>query len=276
MKIDNVELLMDKEGRYNLASLAKAAKAQGITKDVRPAEFLALDRVTDTIEILKGESDLILPVAKVRGRHGGTYVVEELVVMYASWVSIEFNLKVTRVFLRRNNIVQFPTPEAATKEISGDYLIALGQQINVHKKETIKAKARILELEVREKEIMEKNKPIIDGMNNICDSDTTYTQRVASKILQVKPSELAYELKVRRWAFKEKDLDGKSVGPYIGYQSAIDTGYMKHIMHDVGRNEVKMVQQARVTSKGLAKLATLKRISKASNNPPGNTEEDYF
>lgn len=49
-------------------------------------------------EISKGANPHIKPVELSRGRYGGTYVVEDLALTYAMWISPRFHLEVLRGF----------------------------------------------------------------------------------------------------------------------------------------------------------------------------------
>lgn len=96
--INGFTIHQDKQGRYNLNDLHKAAVASGIKKDVRPSEWLSLQSTHELIEILIQENSLIKPVAISPGRYGGTFGLKELVYAYATWVSAAFHLKVIRTF----------------------------------------------------------------------------------------------------------------------------------------------------------------------------------
>lgn len=86
----------DAGGRYCLNDLHKAA---GEEKRHQPAHFMALDTTRElAAEISNSRNPEIKPVEASRGRYGGTYVVEDLALTYAMWISPRFHLEVLRGF----------------------------------------------------------------------------------------------------------------------------------------------------------------------------------
>jgi hypothetical protein len=96
--ISDLTIRQDAEGRYSLNDLHKAAVATGITKDIRPNEWMALDQTRNLVEILITENPGNKPIDSKAGRYGGTYVVKELVYAYGMWISPAFHLKVIRAY----------------------------------------------------------------------------------------------------------------------------------------------------------------------------------
>lgn len=84
----------DADGRYCLNDLHKAAGAQ--PKHL-PAEYLRLAGTKELAEEIANYGDShIKPVELSKGRYGGTYVVEDLALTYAMWISPRFHLEVLR------------------------------------------------------------------------------------------------------------------------------------------------------------------------------------
>ena len=96
--ICNTAIHQDAEGRFSLNDLHRSAVAQGVTKDIRPNEWLALDRTKEISNILITENSGSCPIDAKVGRYGGTYVAKELVYEYAMWISPSFHLQVIRTF----------------------------------------------------------------------------------------------------------------------------------------------------------------------------------
>lgn len=103
--IGDITISQDDEGRYSLNDLSRAAIAAGITKDIRPNEWLSMAQTQELIQVLITENSVIKPgisvikpVHKVSGRYGGTYVIKEIVYTYAMWVDPKFHLKVVRAY----------------------------------------------------------------------------------------------------------------------------------------------------------------------------------
>jgi phage antirepressor YoqD-like protein len=86
----------DADGRYCLNDLHRAAGAQ---KRHQPSDFLRLETTAELVtEISNSGDSRIKTVELSRGRYGGTYVVEDLALTYAMWISPRFHLEVLRGF----------------------------------------------------------------------------------------------------------------------------------------------------------------------------------
>ena len=96
--ICGVKIRQDDEGRYSLNDLEKAAKADGVNKDIRPNEWLSLQATGEIEGFLITENPGFKPIAAKPGRYGGTYVSRELIYSYAMWISPAFHLHVIRTF----------------------------------------------------------------------------------------------------------------------------------------------------------------------------------
>jgi hypothetical protein len=96
--ISGVKIRQDEEGRYFLNDLEKAAKADGVAKDIRPNEWLSLQATSEIEGFLITENPGFSPIAAKPGRYGGTYVSRELIYSYAMWISPAFHLHVIRTF----------------------------------------------------------------------------------------------------------------------------------------------------------------------------------
>jgi len=98
--ISDVSIRQDTEGRFCLNDLHKAAILSGVNKRTKePAKFLASTQIIDLITELETTQNLgSLPVNKIEGRNGGTYVVKELVYAYAMWINACFHVKVIRAY----------------------------------------------------------------------------------------------------------------------------------------------------------------------------------
>ncbi len=102
LTITDTPIRQDKEGRYCLNDLHKAAGA--LSKD-QPSKWLILESTTALIlEIDSANGNLVSEknqaVMKVQGGDGwqGTFVRKELVYAYAMWISAAFHIKVIRSY----------------------------------------------------------------------------------------------------------------------------------------------------------------------------------
>jgi len=94
--IDGINIRQDKEGRYSLNDLHKAA---GGNRKYEPNAFLRLDSTKELIEEIKyADSRIWDPVKSKKGSNGGSHGCKEIVYAYAMWISAAFNLKVIRTF----------------------------------------------------------------------------------------------------------------------------------------------------------------------------------
>jgi hypothetical protein len=100
LTVADVTVRQDDAGRYNLNDLHKAA---GGAERHATWRFIRSDKADALIDQLISEiqntnSGGLNPVFRKRGRHGGTFVVKELVYAYAMWISPKFHLKVIRAY----------------------------------------------------------------------------------------------------------------------------------------------------------------------------------
>lgn len=98
--IFEVAVKQDKDGRYCLNDLHKAAIANGQNARTKePGKFMSSSQIGELVaELETTQNPGIKPVETVEGRKGGTYVCKELVYAYAMWISAKFHLHVIRTF----------------------------------------------------------------------------------------------------------------------------------------------------------------------------------
>ncbi len=104
LKISNISIRQDAEGRYCLNDLHKAS---GNNPKHRPVNWLRTNQAIDLIAELENETAHIRAVKKTEGCHGATYARKELVYAYGMWISAAFSLKVIRAY----DALQQPTPQ---------------------------------------------------------------------------------------------------------------------------------------------------------------------
>ena len=93
--IANTLIAVDKEGRFCLNDLHKAAGAESRHQ---PAFFFRRPEIQELEAELNSAPAQSLPTITTHGRNGGTYVCKELVYAYAMWISAKFHLEVIRTF----------------------------------------------------------------------------------------------------------------------------------------------------------------------------------
>jgi len=96
--------------------------------------------------------------------------------------------------------------------------------------------------------------PVVDAFKRIASTEGTLCFRDAAKVLQVRPVDLKGVLLSRGWIYPRPGRPG-----YLAYQDKIQTGYMVHKGTTVHREDgsEKFVEQPRITTKGLQKLAMI-------------------
>ena len=93
--IANTLIAVDKEGRFCLNDLHKAAGAESRHQ---PAFFFRRPEIQELEAELNSAPAQSLLTVTTQGRNGGTYVCKELVYAYAMWISAKFHLEVIRTF----------------------------------------------------------------------------------------------------------------------------------------------------------------------------------
>ncbi len=95
----------DKEGRYSLNDLHRAAIASGLPVERKnPAEFLRTDMAQNFVESLEKfdetttEKSVVPFTVKNGGKNHGTYAVRLLALRYCGWLSSDFEVMVYKTF----------------------------------------------------------------------------------------------------------------------------------------------------------------------------------
>lgn len=96
----NIQIRIDKEGRYCLNDLHKAAIASGLSVERKnPSDFFRTDMAKNFIGSLqKVDETTHEPVVSKEGRNGGTYAVRLLAQRYCGWLSSDFEVVVYSTF----------------------------------------------------------------------------------------------------------------------------------------------------------------------------------
>ncbi len=112
------------------------------------------------------------------------------------------------------------------------------------------AEAEITELQ----QVVAVQGPKVAALERIAMADGSFCIRDAAKTLQVRPVDLRNLLLVERWIYGRPGHQG-----WLAYQDRIQSGLMIHKTSIVQRQDGtdKVVEQARITTKGLARLGEL-------------------
>jgi len=127
LKISDISVRQDDQGRYCINDLHKASGHLGRHQPsnwlrTQPAQDLIAELEKDVPHI-RGTSkdDTRIPVSKIQGngKQQGTYIVKELAIAYAMWISASFSLKVIRAYdaLQQSSepVTPLPTHPLQTK-----------------------------------------------------------------------------------------------------------------------------------------------------------------
>lgn len=113
------------------------------------------------------------------------------------------------------------------------------------------AQVQVMQLETKLTEIQ----PDIDALARIAKADGSLCMRDAANNLQVRQNELKRFLIANAWIYKRNGNDA-----WHGYSDKLQAGYLEHKSTTVKASDGitdKIVEQVRITPKGLAKLAKI-------------------
>jgi len=104
--------------------------------------------------------------------------------------------------------------------------------------------------------VVAEQAPKIEALNRIAVADGSLCLTDAAKSLQVKRKDLIAILQTRKWIYRRTGSTH-----FVAYQDKIQAGVMEHKYSTVERPDgtEKTTEQARVTPKGLVRLATIIR-----------------
>lgn len=157
----------DMDGRYCLNDLHKAAG--GEEKHV-PWRFIRLETTVELAAELSKAPDVVnkKPVEMSKGRYGGTYVVEDLALTYAMWVSPRFHLEVLRGF-----------KESRSSHVTtvGDTVAPAGTSLTSLLEMALDSERRRVELEAQ----IRAERPQVEFAQAVQADETTRTIRETAK-----------------------------------------------------------------------------------------------
>ncbi len=233
--IAGVEIKTDDHGRFNLNALHKAS-GRGVNK--APAQWLRTKQAQELVELANNKT-MQMCIVSLGGRNGGTFAHENLATEYAGWISTEFRWQVNQTFLdyRKGNL----QPPAKLSRF--DIL-----------KIAMEAEEENLKLSMQVKELT----PQAEALERIATSDGSMCVTNSAKNLQMRPKDLFAWLSLHKWIYKRAGGPG-----WTAYQDRLQKGLLEHKVVVITRTDgsEKTTEQVRVTSKGLAKLADLIKLT---------------
>lgn len=233
--IAGVEIKTDDQERFNLNALHKAS---GLGESKEPNKWLILKSTKALIlEFDATEGSCGSSIIKQRGGDSpGTFAVEQLAVAYANWISPKFYLQVINTFIdyKKGNLQ--PTEPS---QLSRFDILRIAMQAE---EENLKLSEKIDEMT-----------PQVEALQRISASDGSMCITNIAKDLQMRPKDLFAWLSQHKWIYKRTGGAG-----WIAYQDKLQQQLLEHKVTVVTRTDgsEKTTEQVRVTSKGLAKLAS--------------------
>lgn len=96
--------------------------------------------------------------------------------------------------------------------------------------------------------------PKVEALDRIATADGSLCLTDAAKALQVMPRKFIQWVQIIHWIYRRPGC-----ASWIGYQDKVQTGYLEHKVTEVPRPDgtTKIVEQVRVTPKGLTRLSQL-------------------
>lgn len=100
--------------------------------------------------------------------------------------------------------------------------------------------------------VVAEQAPKVEALDRIATAEGSFCLRDAAKSLQVRPTDLNRWLQAHGWIYRRPGC-----AAWLGYQDKIVVGYLEHKVTTIPREDGqdKVVQQVRVTPKGMARLA---------------------
>lgn len=229
LTIAGIGVRRDAAGRYSLNDLHRAA---GGAAKHRPGHWLANQQTAALIAEM--ETAGIPAVSTAEGRGGGTYVAKELVYAYAMWISPAFHLQVIRAY--DDLVTQRAAPAAALEDPAALRTLLLGYA------------ERQLQLEQQ----VQEQAPKVEALDRLASARGSVCLTDAAKLLQMRRDDLIQWMQERSWIYRRPGT------PWLPYEPRVKSGMLTLRVSTVGEDlNYRVIQQVKVTPKGLARLAEL-------------------
>lgn len=230
--IADISIRQDAERRYSLNDLHRAA---GGENRHRPSLWAENQQAQALVTEIESEAGIPALVSVKGGASSGTFVSKELVYAYAMWISPAFHLKVIRAYDQMQT-----KPQRDPVEFLNDPTAMRGLLLNYSEK--------VIHLEG----VVKEQQPKVEALDRIATANGSLCVTDAAKALQIPPRKLFDWLREHRWIYRRQGGAG-----WLGYQDRVMTNLLEHKVTTVQREDGmdKVIEQVRVTPKGLAKIA---------------------
>jgi len=232
LSISNIAVRQDAAGRYCLNDLHRAAGAE---RRHQPAKWLITQQALELIAEIEKTGILV-----IHAKQGvGTFVGKELVYAYAMWISPIFHLKVIRAYdalvtqpPSQRDPIQWLSDPATMRRLLLSYC------------------DQVLDLE----HTVQSLAPRANALDRLAEAQGSCCLTDAAKALQLRPKDLIQWLLAQRWIYRRP-----GGAAYLAHQQRIQAGLVTMKIVAVPRSDgtARIVEQVRITAKGLARLGQL-------------------
>ncbi len=228
LTITGICIRQDADGRYSLNDLHRAA---GGEQRHQPRYFLANQQ---TVELIAELGDSGNPLSVVRGgADQGTYAARELVYAYAMWISPAFHLQVIRAY---DALATRPPALDALQDPATLRTLLLGYA------------ERQLQLEQQ----VQEQAPKVEALDRLASARGSVCLTDAAKLLQMRRDDLIQWMQEHSWIYRRPGT------PWLPYDPRVKSGMLTLKVSTIGEDlTYRVIQQVKVTPKGLARLGEL-------------------
>ena len=228
LTITGICIRQDADGRYSLNDLHRAA---GGEQRHQPRYFLANQQ---TVELIAELGDSGNPLSVVRGgADQGTYAARELVYAYAMWISPAFHLQVIRAY---DALATRPPALDALQDPATLRTLLLGYA------------ERQLQLEQQ----VQEQAPKVEALDRLARARGSVCLTDAAKLLQMRRDDLIQWMQEHSWIYRRLGT------PWLPYEPRVKSGMLTLKVSTIGEDlTYRVIQQVKVTPKGLARLGEL-------------------
>ena len=227
LAIAGIGIRQDEAGRYSLNDLHRAA---GGEHRHRPAYWLENNQTRELVGELEKAG---IPAIDARQRVG-TFVAKELVYAYAMWISPAFHLQVIRAYDAL--VTQRAAPLAALEDPAALRTLLLGYA------------ERQLQLEQQ----VQEQAPKVEALDRLASARGSVCLTDAAKLLQMRRDDLIQWMQEHSWIYRRLGT------PWLPYEPRVKSGMLTLKVSTIGEDlTYRVIQQVKVTPKGLARLGEL-------------------
>lgn len=178
-------------------------------------------------------------------QNGQTYPEYLLTFELVQTLITGYSIKLRHAVIQRLNELEAKQSQAAALSPANMSRLQLIQMAMQAEEERLALENKVVEM-----------RPQVDAYDRIAKSDGSFCLMDTAKTLQVRPKDLTNWLQANGWIYKRIGCKN-----WIGYQDKIQAGYLEHKVNTVPREDgtEKVVEQVRVTAKGVARLAVKMR-----------------